>query len=194
MVMPYNTEHLDRMMTDLSVGIIKNLAYLVDQYGVNKVLNLSDIPHLSVIIFNSDTNESEIFTPDYVIHDKQMQFYENNYSQYASELPIEALKYLHDKIVAYYSKLEQSKDDPLVVTILFGEAACHLLDEFMNPESELHEKYDSFQEVLDGEHEGYLYRHMRFNTEAEKLAYLQGIEDMDGWSGFEIIDGTLDLH
>jgi hypothetical protein len=81
----------------------------------------------------------------------------------------------------------------ITVDVLFGEEAISIYEEFQDPESELHEQYSSLQEALDGEGAMCLYRHIEFKTEAERLAYLQGIEDMDGWLSVEILNNDLKL-
>lgn len=81
----------------------------------------------------------------------------------------------------------------ITVDVLFGEQAIGIYEEFQDPESELHKQYSSLQEALDGEGAMYLYRHIEFKTETERLAYLQGIEDMNGWLAVELCDNDLKL-
>lgn len=67
--------------------------------------------------------------------------------------------------------------DPLKLHMFFGVGPCRALDEGVK---------EAMEEVKKGDGECTI---KEFNTEAEKNAYLMGLEDAQGWEGYNSIEG-----
>ena len=83
------------------------------------------------------------------------------------------------------------KETKTTLNILFGEAAARAYDEFNTDESPELER-----EIERASGGCYAYHELEFATQAEKEAYLKGIEDSQGWEDYVVLpDGkTLKLE
>lgn len=195
MTLPYNITDLTALKMYIWSAMCENLKTLINEFGYNNELDLKEIdPDLNIMVINPTTCEAEHFYVDKVTYEEnRIRFYDGIDWMDAAEFPDCDFSYLHNEIIHYFQSLNEVVEEPIVVNVLFGEAAIRLYEEYQDTENELHDKYNSFSDALDGEGEMYLYRHIEFKTEAERLAYLQGIEDMNGWFAVELCDNDLKL-
>lgn len=196
MTLPYNITDLTALNLYIWGAMCENLKTLIQEFGQENELDLKCIDsEINLMIINPTTCEAEHFYVDKVAYkESQIRFYDGPDWMYAAELSNSDFRYLHDEIIQWFQHTKGINEEPITVNALFGEWACRLYEEYQNHKSDLHDKYPSFQEALDGEDEIYLYRHIKFNTEAERKAYLQGVEDMNGWFSVEILENDLKLN
>lgn len=86
---------------------------------------------------------------------------------------------------------EEVKPQKRVMHIVFGEYACKRIPECTFPDDEDGDD-DTLEEVLDCMRNfdaTYVVR--EYDTEAEEKAYLDALSDLDGWTGYTILEDSL---
>ena len=195
MTLPYNITDLTALEMYIYTSRCENLSTLIREFGENGELDLRCIdPELNLMVINPTSCELESFYVDKIaLAEGRIRFYDGVDWMDAAEFVDSDFGYLHNEIVHYFQATKNLEVEPIAVSALFGKWAVRQYEEFQDPDSELHEEYETLEEALNDDREIYLYRYAEFKTPAEKFAYLKGIEDRDGWSEFVILDERLNL-